>query len=144
MVLPFYWMVVTSVSPMVDITAFPQWIPSHLVLEHYQSAFHSVPFGRYYLNSLLVALGSVGTSILFGLLAGYAFVVYRFPLRDFFFLLILSTIMIPFQVTSISLYNAFENGLGGYLLGNSGTQPGECPGYVLHSPEHQIGPHGPH
>lgn len=105
MILPFYWMVVTSVSPMVDITAFPpRWIPSHLVLEHYESAFRSAPFGRYYLNSLLVALGSVGTSVLFGLLAGYAFVVYRFPLRDFFFLLILSTIMIPFQVTSVSLY----------------------------------------
>ncbi|MGC8778176.1 MAG: carbohydrate ABC transporter permease [Candidatus Caldatribacteriaceae bacterium] len=105
MVLPFYWMMVTSVSPVTDITAFPpRWIPSHLVPEHYHDAFRSAPFGRYYLNSLLVALGSVGTSVLFGLLAGYAFVVYRFPLRDFFFLLILSTIMIPFQVTSVSLY----------------------------------------
>ena len=105
MILPFYWMIITSISPVTDIVAFPpRWIPSHLTLEHYQAAFDSAPFGRYYLNSLIVALGSVGISVLFGLLAGYAFVIYRFPLRDFFFFLILSTIMIPFQVTSVSLY----------------------------------------
>jgi len=105
MILPFYWMIITSISPVTDIVAFPpRWIPSYLTLEHYQAAFDSAPFGRYYLNSLIVALGSVGISVLFGLLAGYAFVIYRFPLRDFFFFLILSTIMIPFQVTSVSLY----------------------------------------
>ena len=105
MILPFYWMIITSVSPVIDIVAFPpRWIPSHLTLEHYQSAFDSAPFGRYYLNSMIVALGSMGVSVLFGLLAGYAFVVYRFPLRNFFFLLVLSTLMVPFQVTSVSLY----------------------------------------
>jgi len=105
MILPFYWMIITSVSPVTDIVAFPpRWIPSHLTLEHYQAAFDSAPFGRYYLNSLIVALGSMGVSVLFGLLAGYAFVVYRFPLRNFFFLLVLSTLMVPFQVTSVSLY----------------------------------------
>ena len=105
MILPFYWMIVTSVSPTTDIVAFPpHWIPSYLTFEHYQAASNSAPFGRYYLNSLIIALGSVGISVLFGLLAGYAFVFYHFPLRDFFFLLILSTTMIPFQVTSVSLY----------------------------------------
>lgn len=105
MILPFYWMIITSVSPVTDIVAFPpRWIPSYFTLEHYQAAFDSAPFGRYYLNSLIIALGSVGVSLLFGLLAGYAFVVYRFPLRNFFFLLVLSTLMVPFQVTSVSLY----------------------------------------
>ena len=105
MILPFYWMIITSVSPVTDIVAFPpRWIPSHLTLEHYQAAFDSAPFERYYLNSLIIALGSMGVSVLFGLLAGYAFVVYRFPLRNFFFLLVLSTLMVPFQVTSVSLY----------------------------------------
>ena len=58
----------------------------------------------YYWNSLVVAVVSVGCSLLFGLFAGYAFAVYRFPLQNLLFLLILSTLMVPVQVTSVALY----------------------------------------
>jgi len=105
MILPFYWMVVTSFSPVEDITAFPpKWIPSHLTVEHFQEALHKAPFLLYYRNSLAVAIISVGCSVLFGLFAGYAFATYRFPFQNFLFILILSTIMIPFQVTCVALY----------------------------------------
>jgi len=105
MILPFYWMIATAFSPIEDITAFPpKWIPSHLTLEHFQEAFQKAPFLLYYRNSLAVAIISVGCSVLFGLFAGYAFAVYRFPFQNFFFILILSTIMIPFQVTCVALY----------------------------------------
>lgn len=105
MIMPFYWMFITSVSPIRDIVAFPpKWIPSRLTFEHFIAVFNTAPFHLYYLNSLIVAAASVGCSVIFGLFAGYAFVVYRFPLRNFFFILILSTIMIPFQVTSVALY----------------------------------------
>jgi ABC-type glycerol-3-phosphate transport system permease component len=105
MILPFYWMVVTAVSPIEDITAFPpRWTPSHLTSEHFKEALHKAPFLIYYRNSLAVAIISVGCSVLLGLFAGYAFAVYRFPLQNFFFILILSTVMIPFQVTCVALY----------------------------------------
>lgn len=105
MIMPFYWMFITSLSPIRDIVAFPpKWLPTRLTFEHFTAAFNTAPFHLYYLNSLIVAVASVGCSVLFGLFAGYAFVVYRFPLRNFFFILILSTIMIPFQVTSVALY----------------------------------------
>jgi len=105
MVLPFYWMVVTAVSPASDILAFPpKWIPSRLTLEHFTVAFAKAPWLTYYQNSLVVAVVSVGSSLLFGLFAGYAFAVYRFPLQNVFFLLILSTLMVPVQVTSVALY----------------------------------------
>jgi ABC-type glycerol-3-phosphate transport system permease component len=105
MLLPFYWMIVTSISPIEDITAFPpKWVPSHLTVEHFQMAFERAPFLLYYRNSFAVAIISVGCSLLFGLFAGYAFAIYRFPLQNFFFILILSTIMIPFQVTCVALY----------------------------------------
>jgi ABC-type glycerol-3-phosphate transport system permease component len=67
-------------------------------------AFERAPFLLYYRNSFAVAIISVGCSLLFGLFAGYAFAIYRFPLQNFFFILILSTIMIPFQVTCVALY----------------------------------------
>ena len=105
MALPFYWMVVTAVSPAQDILAFPpQWVPNHLTAEHFRIALAKAPWASYYLNSLVVAVVSVACSLLFGLFAGYAFAVYRFPLQTVCFLLILSTLMVPVQVTSVALY----------------------------------------
>ena len=105
MALPFYWMIITAFSPAPDIIAFPpKWIPSRLTLEHFAEASAQAPWLTYYWNSLVVALVSVGCSLLFGLFAGYAFAVYRFPLQNVFFLLILSTLMVPVQVTSVALY----------------------------------------
>ena len=105
MILPFYWMVVTAFSPAPDIIAFPpKWIPSRVTLEHFAEAFAKAPWLAYYWNSFVVAVVSVGCSLLFGLFAGYAFAVYRFPLQNFFFLMILGTLMVPVQVTSVALY----------------------------------------
>jgi multiple sugar transport system permease protein len=105
MVCPFYWMAITAVSPAPDIIAFPpKWIPSQITLEHFLVAFAKAPWLVYYWNSFAVAVVSVGCSLLFGLFAGYAFSVYRFPLQTFFFLLILGTLMVPVQVTSVALY----------------------------------------
>jgi ABC-type glycerol-3-phosphate transport system permease component len=105
MALPFYWMLVTAVSPAPDILAFPpRWIPSHLTGEHFAGALAKAPWLTYYWNSLVVAVVSVGGSLVFGLFAGYAFAVYRFPLQNALFLLILSTLMVPVQVTSVALY----------------------------------------
>src|SRR5205809_6127422 len=105
MMLPFYWMVITAVSPAPDIIAFPpKWIPSHLTLDHFREAAAKAPWLLYYKNSLVVATASVGLSVSFGVFAGYAFAVYKFPLQNFSFLLILGTLMVPVQVTSVSLY----------------------------------------
>ncbi len=105
MILPFYWMVVTAVSPSPDIIAFPpKWIPSRITLEHFQEAWAKAPWLTYYKNSLVVATVSVGLSVLFGLFAGYAFAVYEFPLQNVLFLVILGTLMVPVQVTSVALY----------------------------------------
>jgi ABC-type glycerol-3-phosphate transport system permease component len=105
MVLPFYWMLVTALSPAPDIIAFPpKWVPSRLTFEHFQYALQKAAWLTYYWNSLVVAVVSVGCSLVFGLFAGYAFAVYRFPLQHVLFLLILGTLMVPVQVTSVALY----------------------------------------
>ncbi|HKV46021.1 MAG TPA: carbohydrate ABC transporter permease [bacterium] len=105
MVLPFYWMLVTAVSPASDIISFPpRWFPSHVTFEHFANAWARAPWFVYYQNSLIVAVISVGLSMLFGLFAAYAFAVYRFPLQTPLFLLILGTLMVPVQVSSVALY----------------------------------------
>jgi multiple sugar transport system permease protein len=105
MVMPFYWMIVTSFQIPENLIAFPpKWWPRPPTLEHYEAAVDQAPFLLYYRNSLIVAAISVSCSVVFGLFAGYAFAVYQFPLQNFLFLLILSTLMVPIQVTSVSLY----------------------------------------
>lgn len=105
MVLPFYWMLLTAFMPAPDIIAFPPtWVPTRITLEHFTAALAKAPWLTYYWNSFVVAVASVGCSLIFGLFAGYAFAVYRFPLQTFFFLLILGTLMVPVQVTSVALY----------------------------------------
>ncbi len=105
MLLPFYWMLVTAFSPAPDIIAFPpKWIPSRITWEHFHDAWARAPWLVYYKNSLIVAIVSVGLSMLFGLFAGYAFAVYSFPLQTPLFLLTLGTLMVPVQVTSVALY----------------------------------------
>jgi multiple sugar transport system permease protein len=105
MVMPFYWMVTSSLQTPQNLVAYPpKWWPAPAVLMHYRAALAKAPFLLYYRNSLIVAAISVGASILFGLFAGYAFAIYSFPLKGFFFILILATLMVPIQVTSVSLY----------------------------------------
>lgn len=105
MVMPFYWMIVTSFQIPENLISFPpKWWPQPPTLEHFEAAIDQAPFLLYYRNSLIVAAISVSCSVIFGLFAGYAFAVYQFPLQNFLFILILSTLMVPIQVTSVSLY----------------------------------------
>jgi multiple sugar transport system permease protein len=105
MVIPFYWMIVSSLHTPQNLVAYPpRWWPSPAVTTHYRNALAKAPFLLYYRNSLIVAIISVGLSLLLGLFAGYAFAIYDFPLKGFFFFLILATLMVPIQVTSVSLY----------------------------------------
>ena len=105
MIMPFYWMIVTSFQIPQNLRTFPpKWLPRPPTLEHFAAAFEQAPFFLYYRNSLIVSSIHVVLSVLLGLLAGYAFAIYRFPLKGFFFILILSTLMVPIQVTSVSLY----------------------------------------
>lgn len=108
MLLPFVWMLATSFKTLPELSVFPpRLLPDGLRWENYLLAWHYsdvVPFGRFFLNSALVAgcvtLGQLFTCVT----AGYAFARLRFPGRDRLFLLYLATLMVPFQVTLVPLY----------------------------------------
>jgi multiple sugar transport system permease protein len=100
MVLPFLWMVSTSLKTRTDVlTQFPpQLIPSTFMISNYSEALTSLPFDRYYINSLFVA-GSVTVLQLFtSSLAAFAFARLRFKGRSVIFYLYLVGLMIPFPV----------------------------------------------
>ncbi|HUU22366.1 MAG TPA: carbohydrate ABC transporter permease [Phycisphaerae bacterium] len=70
----------------------------------FRKAWQSMPFGRFYLNSLFVSLAVTLGQVLTSALAGYAFARLRWPGRDKFFLMYLATMMIPAAVTIVPTF----------------------------------------
>lgn len=102
---PFLWMVDTALKPQNEVlTNPPTWLPSHLAWTNFPQAFTFFPFGRFLLNTLVVACGATGLQTVLAVLAAYAFARLRFPGRDLLFLVYLGTLMIPQQVTIVPLF----------------------------------------
>jgi ABC-type glycerol-3-phosphate transport system permease component len=109
MLVPFYWMVSTSIKLEADVFAYPpEWIPRPATLVHYVEVWTRLPFARFLFNSLLVASMVTLANVFFGTLAGYAFAKLRFPGRDKIFFVLLLTLMVPFQVNLIPLYKMMD------------------------------------
>lgn len=101
-VAPFLWMVLTSFKPFQEIFQYPPtWLPETWTLGNYASAFEAAPFGRFYVNSLFVAVCVTIGQMITCALAAYAFARLRFRGRDVLFYLFLGTMMIPVHVTMI-------------------------------------------
>lgn len=110
MALPMIWMVVTSFKAEKAVFAVPiQWIPVPFHPENYAQAWALEPWGLYFANSAFVAASTTFLNVLFASLAGFGFAKYRFPGRDVLFVLVLSTLMIPFQVIMVPLFIITKN-----------------------------------
>jgi ABC-type glycerol-3-phosphate transport system permease component len=109
-VIPVIWTVLSSLKSNDTIFAVPmQWLPDSLHWNNYSEAFEVAPFGRYFLNSTIIAVSVTATTVFFGAMAGYGFSKFRFPGRDLVFGLILVTFMIPFPVIMIPLFVLVRN-----------------------------------
>ena len=96
MVLPFLWMVATSLMDELAVFAYPPpLVPRRPRLANYLEAWRAVPFGRFYLNSVVFALAVVVGQVTTSALAAYAFARLRFPGRDKLFVLCLGVLMVP-------------------------------------------------
>ncbi|HEY9625895.1 MAG TPA: carbohydrate ABC transporter permease [Coleofasciculaceae cyanobacterium] len=106
MLLPLLWLVSTAFkSPTEDIFQFPpQLIPQQPTLANFIKVWQTNPFGQYLLNSVVVAGLTVGLNLLFCSLAAYPLARLEFRGREVIFSLIVSTILIPFQIVMIPLY----------------------------------------
>lgn len=101
MVIPFLWMVLTSLRTDAEAFAFPPQIFTKPQWHNWPDAWGVAPFGRFFFNSLLVAVLVTGGSLVFNSLAAYGFAKYDFKGRNLLFLTLLGTLMIPAQVTMI-------------------------------------------
>jgi multiple sugar transport system permease protein len=105
MLIPFLWMLGTAFKSSSQVNAIPIiWIPWPLHFGNIVSAWTSVPFGRFFVNTFVVAIASTIGQIITSILAGYAFARMRFRGKQVLFLLTLATLMIPFQVILIPTF----------------------------------------
>src|SRR6185312_9460550 len=100
--LPFIYMVVSSLETNEQIGALtPQFIPNPIQWDNYRSVWEQLPVGRFFVNSLIVALAITVGQVITASMAAYAFSRLRFPGRSVLFSGFLATLIIPFQVTLI-------------------------------------------
>jgi multiple sugar transport system permease protein len=105
MLVPLIWMVVVSLETRKQATTFPPvLIPSSVHLSNYADAWNAVPFAHYFVNSLLYSVATVAGNLLFCSLAAYAFARIRFFGRNVLFVVLLATLMVPFQVILIPTF----------------------------------------
>jgi multiple sugar transport system permease protein len=124
MVLPLVWMLVTSVETLAQTRHFPPTlIPSSIHWSNYRDAWEQAPFGRFFVNSLVVTGTAVLSNLALCSLAGYAFARLRFFGRELLFVALLATLMVPFQVIMIPTFLIVQHlglvdSLGGLIAPN--------------------------
>lgn len=103
---PFLWLLSTALKGGAEnIFAYPpQLVPQQPTLGNFQEVWNTVPFARYVLNSVVVAVASVVLNLVFASMAAYPLARMSFRGRDTFFYLVLSTMMVPFPVIMIPLF----------------------------------------
>jgi multiple sugar transport system permease protein len=124
MLVPLIWMVIVSLETRQQATSFPpQLIPSSVHFSNYSDAWNAVPFAHFFVNSLLYSLATVAGNLLFCSLAAYAFARIRFFGREVLFVVLLATLMVPFQVILIPTFLIVKDlglvdSLGGLIMPN--------------------------
>lgn len=105
MILPLVWMISTSLKLTDAIFEFPpRWIPRPVAWSNYLDVWLALPFGRFFVNSTVVAICITLGQILTSSLAGYAFARIEFHGRNKIFLAYLATMMVPGAVTMIPVF----------------------------------------
>ena len=125
MVIPFIWMLSSSFKTANEVMQLPiKWIPNSFDLRNYKIVWNigdlaprNYQFANAYINSIVVAVITVVSTLLTSSLAGYAFAKMEFKGRNILFLIYLATMMIPSSVTLIPKFVIFEQiGFIGTLL----------------------------
>ena len=105
MILPFLWMVITSLKEDAQVFSWPpSWIPNPVKPQNYVDAWHVASFGRYFINSGIVAITVTAGALFLNSMAGYAFAKFQFPGRNILFIYVLATMMVPIYATMVPIF----------------------------------------
>ncbi len=111
MVAPFYWMIVTSFKPRSEVLVFPPtWWPSEPTLAPWRELTElRGGFHIFFRNSVFVTVSTTLLVLFTSAVSGYVFAKFEFPGRRVLFVILLSMMMIPFNVSLIPLYQLMAN-----------------------------------
>ncbi len=105
MVFPFFWMFTTSFKTNPEAVAFPPILfPKNWLLSNFVAAFDEAPFADYFVNSIIITVSSVVVTGITTILGAFAFSRLKFPGRTLLFSLLLSLMMVPFEMLVITNY----------------------------------------
>jgi multiple sugar transport system permease protein len=103
--LPFLWMLASSLMDQIDVyQSPPPVLPARPRWSNYPATLSAMPFGRFFLNSVVLAVGMVVGQVVTSAMAAYALARLRFPGRERVFLVFLATLMVPVIVLLIPRY----------------------------------------
>lgn len=104
-VVPLYWMVVSSLRTPQETLQFPlDWVLRTPNWSSYPQALTRYPFGRYIFNSFFTSISISALNVVISILAGYSLAKYRYTGRMVLFVVILSTMMLPFEVIMVPMF----------------------------------------
>ncbi|MCJ7842317.1 carbohydrate ABC transporter permease [Lederbergia sp. NSJ-179] len=99
MVMPFVWMCLTSIKTLNESVAVPPILfPEEPQWKNFSQILTSLPFGAFYINTLLMIAGRVVFALIFSSMAAFAFARLNFPFKNFLFSVVLVQLMIPSQI----------------------------------------------
>lgn len=105
MILPFFWMVSTSIKTTGETLAIPPvWLPKNWQWSNYETALTMAPFDQYFINSVIITLSSTIGEVITSILAAFAFSKLQFFGKNILFTILISTMMVPFELLMIPNY----------------------------------------
>lgn len=105
MILPFLWMILTSVKTLSESVQIPPRIfPEVIKWDNYTAVMKTLPFATFYVNTILMMVGRVAGTVIFSAMAAYACARLNFPGKNIFFGLVLVQMMIPGQIFLVPQY----------------------------------------
>jgi sn-glycerol 3-phosphate transport system permease protein len=111
--LPMYWMVSGSLKTTDEIFQRPPaWLPHNPRWANYKDAWNGAPFGRFYINTLIITFFGTAIKLVNAVCTAYALVFLRFPKKNLIFIVILAGLMVPEQVTILPNYITLSNVFG--------------------------------
>lgn len=129
-ILPFYWMLITSLKSGVEVRLFPPTLfPNELVWSNYAEALERANLVRYFVNTIIVSVASTILGTLFSIFTAYALSRLQFKGRELIFTILLATMMIPGEMMVISNYITVSN--LGWVDAGQGAAVANGPYYAM-------------
>lgn len=103
--IPFFWMLSTALKPGYQVFVFPpQWIPSPILWSNFTDAMTALPFALFFRNTMIIEVGVIIGTVLSCSIVAYGFARLNAPGKTVWFIILLSTMMLPGVVTMIPTY----------------------------------------